>query len=61
MVARTPKPVLRCVKLSAQEGLLFLASTDLEVSVRVSTPRVEVTESGEAPVPCDKLVQIVRE
>ncbi len=61
VVARTPKPVLRCVKLSAQDGLLFLASTDLEVSVRVSTPRVEVTESGEALVPCDKLVQIVRE
>ena len=61
VVARTPKPVLRCVKLAARDGELSLASTDLEVSVRVSTPRVEVTEAGEALIPCDKLLQIVRE
>jgi len=61
VVARTPKPVLRCVKLKAQEGLMVLAATDLEVSVAVTTPRVEVTEAGETLVPCDKLLQIVRE
>src|SRR5262249_21644278 len=35
--------------------------TDLEVSLRLSTPRVEVSEPGEALVPADKLGQIVRE
>ncbi|MFA9478174.1 DNA polymerase III subunit beta [Phycisphaerales bacterium AB-hyl4] len=61
VVARTPKPVLACVKLTATEDLLTLAGTDLEVAVRLSTPRVEVQEVGEALVPADKLQQIVRE
>ena len=61
VVARTPKPVLRCVKLSAEPGGLTLSATDLEVSLRITTPRVEVQEAGEALVPCEKISQIVRE
>ena len=61
VVSRTPKPVLRCVKLSAGEDGLTLAATDLEASVKVTTPRVEVEEAGEALVPCEKLNQIGRE
>ena len=63
VASRTPKPVLTCVKLSAtaEEPSLTLAGTDLEVAVRLSTPRVEVQEAGEALVPADKLSQIVRE
>ncbi|MEO1235895.1 MAG: DNA polymerase III subunit beta [Planctomycetota bacterium] len=68
VVARTPKPVLTCVKLTAgdpssggeAEGLV-LEATDTEVSVRLSTPRVEVAEPGSALIPADKLQQIVRE
>lgn len=59
--SRTPKPVLTCIKLVAQGGRLTLAATDLEASVRVSTPRVEVAEEGQALVQADKLGQIVRE
>jgi DNA polymerase-3 subunit beta len=59
---RTPKPVLQCVKLTADADTgLTLAATDMEVSIRLSTPRVEVAEPGEALVPADKLTQIVRE
>ena len=61
VVSRTPKPVLTCVKLSADDSTLTLAATDLEVSVQLSTQRVEVTQNGEALVPVDKLIQIVRE
>jgi DNA polymerase III subunit beta len=61
IVARTPKPVLTCVKLTAADSTLTLAATDLEVSVRVNTQRVEVSEPGEALIPADKLSQIVRE
>jgi DNA polymerase-3 subunit beta len=63
VASRTPKPVLTCVKLtaSADEASLTLAGTDLEVAVRLSTPRVEVQEGGEALIPADKLSQIVRE
>ncbi|MEX0743964.1 MAG: DNA polymerase III subunit beta [Phycisphaeraceae bacterium] len=61
IVARTPKPVLACVKLTATEDSLTLAGTDLEVAIRLTTPRVEVQEPGDALVPADKLQQIVRE
>jgi DNA polymerase III subunit beta len=52
---------LTCVKLTAAEATLMISATDLEVAVRVSTPRVEVQEPGEALIPADKLSQIVRE
>lgn len=61
IVTRTPKPVLTCVKLTAADSTLTLSATDLEVSVRVNTARVEVQEPGEALIPADKFSQIVRE
>jgi DNA polymerase-3 subunit beta len=61
VVARTPKPVLRCVKLTAADGSLALAATDLEVAVHLTVDQVDVTEEGQALVPADKLVAIVRE
>lgn len=61
VVARTPKPALRCVKMTASDSKLTLSATDLEVAVRVTTPRVEVQEPGESLVVADKLNQIVRE
>ena len=32
--ARTPKPVLQCVKLTAADDRLTIAATDLEASIR---------------------------
>jgi len=63
VVSRTPKPVLRCVKLTADATApaLTLSATDLEIFVRTQTPRVEVSEPGEALIPADTLSQIVRE
>ncbi|WP_432797997.1 DNA polymerase III subunit beta [Poriferisphaera sp. WC338] len=61
IISRTPKPVLTCVKVTAEGDVLTLAGTDMEVAVRLTTPRVEVTESGEMLIPSDKLQQIVRE
>jgi len=60
VVSRTPSPVLQCVKLSAEEGVLTLAATDLEVGLRLGVEQVEVQEPGEALIPADKLSQIVR-
>ena len=61
VVARTPKPVLTCVKLTASNDSVTLAATDMEVSVTLSTPKVDVDQPGEALIPADKLTQIVRE
>ena len=60
VAARTPTPVLQCVKLSAAEGLLTLAATDLEVGLRLGVEQVDVSDDGEALIPADKLTQIVR-
>jgi DNA polymerase-3 subunit beta len=64
VVSRTPKPALTCVKLSARSGDdagLTLSATDHEVAVRLTTPRVEVQQPGEALIPADKFASIVRE
>jgi DNA polymerase-3 subunit beta len=63
VATRTPKPVLTCVKLEASEetGSLILSGTDLEVAVRLSSPRVDIQQGGQALIPHNKLSQIVRE
>ncbi|MHC5112985.1 MAG: DNA polymerase III subunit beta [Planctomycetota bacterium] len=60
VATRTPSPVLQCVKVSASGGVLTMAATDLEVGLRLSVEEVDVQSEGEALIPADKLVQIVR-
>lgn len=59
--ARTPKPVLQCVKLTAGEDRLTICATDLEVAIRYSDTQVQVEAPGETLVPADRLRDIVRE
>src|SRR2546423_88576 len=61
VAARTPKPVLQCVKLTAENNTLTIAATDLEVAIRYSDAQVQIEKEGEALVPADKLRDIVRE
>lgn len=61
VLSRTPKPVLLCVKLTAKDGALTVAATDLEVSLHLSAEQVEVQEEGAVVIPNDKLSAIVRE
>ena len=61
VAARTPKPVLQCVKLTAADDKLTIAATDLEVAIRYSDNQVQIEKAGEALVPADKLRDIVRE
>src|SRR5205085_10962027 len=61
VAARTPKPVLQCVKLTAEENALTVAATDLEVAIRYIDNQVQIEKEGEALVPADKLRDIVRE
>ncbi|MCA9286523.1 MAG: DNA polymerase III subunit beta [Phycisphaerales bacterium] len=57
---RTPSPILHCVKLVASDGRLSIAATDSEIAVRIGVAQVDVQDDGDALVPADKLVQIVR-
>ena len=59
--ARTPKPVLQCVKLTAADDRLTVAATDLEVAIRYADTQVQIEQSGETLVSADKLRDIVRE
>lgn len=58
---RTPKPVLQCVMIRTDGKVVVVMATDLETSLRVAVPQVEVTEPGDALVPADKIASIVRE
>jgi DNA polymerase-3 subunit beta len=58
---RTPKPVLQCLKLVAQDNALTIAATDLEVAVRYRDEQVQIDQEGEALLPAEKLRDIVRE
>ena len=60
---RTPRPQLSCIRLHAGRhgggGLLTLSATDAEISIRLSTTQVDVSEEGDVLIPADKLKQIV--
>lgn len=60
-VTRSPKEVLKCIRLTTVDGSLRITATDLEVGLRAEVKQVEVKAKGDTLVPADKLVQIVRE
>ncbi len=59
--ARTPKPVLQCVKLTAADDRLTIAATDMEAGIRYTDSQVQIEQPGEALLPADKFRDIVRE
>jgi DNA polymerase III subunit beta len=59
--ARSPKPVLSCVKLTAAANTLTLSGTDLELAVRFVDGQVQVDAEGELLAQADRLLSIVRE
>lgn len=59
--SRTPKPILRCVSIAADEKEVHIRATDLEIGINYLVPEVQVEESGEIVVPADKLASVVRE
>jgi len=58
---RTPREVLKCVRLTAKADHMVLAGTDLEVGVRSKISQVEVKREGDILLPAEKLTQIVHE
>ncbi len=59
--ARSPKPILQCVKIVAAGKQIELYATDLELAVSYVVTEVEVKEPGQVVVPAAKLAAIVRE
>lgn len=58
--ARTPKAVLKCVMLTAEDGALTLRTTDLAVGIRRVARKVEVDGPGRALVDCEALLSWLR-
>jgi DNA polymerase-3 subunit beta len=58
---RTPKEILKCVRVDAHSDVVLLSATDLEVCLRCSITQVEVDETGETLVVAETFSRIVRE
>jgi DNA polymerase-3 subunit beta len=59
--SRTPKPILRCVQITAGKKEARICATDLEVGINYIVHEVQVEEAGEVVIPADRLAAIVRE
>jgi DNA polymerase-3 subunit beta len=59
--SRTPKPILRCVQITAEDREVRICATDMEVGINYSISEVQVEETGEVIIPADRLAAIVRE
>lgn len=59
--ARTPKPILQCLRITTGDGAVTVSATDLEIGITCSVAQVEITQPGDIVVPADKLFSIVRE
>ncbi len=58
---RTPKEILKKVKLHVQDGQAVLIGTDQEVGIRYEIPGVEVEADGETLLPTNRVISILRE
>ncbi len=59
--SRTTKDVLKNIKLQVEDGRATLIGTDQEVGIRYEIPGVETDSVGEALLPTQRVMSIVRE
>jgi DNA polymerase III subunit beta len=58
---RTPKPILKCVRIAAAGKEMRIQATNLELGLDCLVSQVEVGREGEAVIEADRLAAIVRE
>jgi len=59
--ARSTRPILTNLKVIAEDELLVLMATDMELGIRYELPGVTVTEPGMAILPPTRFIPILRE
>jgi len=59
--SRTPKPILRCVRITASTDDVHICATDLEVGINYTLSEVQVDQPGDIVLPADTLAAVVRE
>ncbi len=60
-LTRSPKDILKCVRMEATSDVLLLSATDLEMSLRCAITQVEVESPGDVVVVAETLSKIVHE
>ena len=58
---RTPKPILKCVRIAASGKEMRIQATNLELGLDYVVSQVEVGREGEVVVEAERLAAIVRE
>ncbi len=58
---RTPKPILKCVRIAASDKEMRISATNLEMGIDYLVSEVEVQQPGEAVIEAERLAAIVRE
>jgi len=60
---RTPKPILQCAKIEAQEAekKLVIVATDGEITLHATVPQVQIVEAGAMVLPAERITAILRE
>ncbi len=58
---RTPKPILKCVRIAASGKEMRIQATNLELGLDYVVSQVEVEREGEAVLEAERLAAIVRE
>jgi DNA polymerase-3 subunit beta len=58
---RTPKPILKCVRIAAAGKEMRIQATNLELGLDYVVSQVEIGTEGEAVVEAERLAAIVRE
>ena len=59
--SRTPKPILQCLRFTADDDAVKICATDLEVGITCRVSQVEVEQPGDVVIPADKVASIIRE
>ncbi len=59
--ARTPRPILQCIRLTVEKDVLTITAYDQEVGVRYRVRQIEMTRPGDTLVNADRFLAIVRE
>lgn len=58
---KTPKPILRNVRVDAQGGKAIVSATDTELNARIEVDGVECQSVGKCLLPADRFTSILRE
>jgi len=59
--SRTPRPILRCVRLTVSAAAVNLCATDLEVGLTIQVSEVKMESEGDTVLDADRFAAIVRE